>query len=60
MEYKVDHLGVSMATMTPVVVKVAWRRYMVYLSLSAWRDYANLILDMTKYVGTGLFGTDMA
>ena len=29
------------------------RRYKTELSLSAWRGYANLLLDRTKYVGTG-------
>jgi hypothetical protein len=51
-EYGVEHLGVSMAAMTPYVVKMALRRkYMAQLSLAAWRGYANLILDKTKYVG---------
>ena len=58
-EYAVDHLGVSMAATTPEVVKTALRRRCkAQLSMAAWRGlYANLILDRTKYVGTGVLGT---
>jgi len=29
------------------------RRYKTQLATTAWKGYANLVLDMTKYVGTG-------
>ena len=29
------------------------RRYNAQLSMAAWRGYADLLLDRTKYVGTG-------
>ena len=28
------------------------RRYKTQLATTAWEGYANLVLDMTKYVGT--------
>ncbi len=47
--------------MTPDVARMALRRrYMAQLSVAAWRGYANLILDMTKYVSTGVIGTNTA
>ena len=52
-EYGVEQLGSSMAASTPGVLRVALRRrYRAQLSLAAWRGYANLILDRTKYIGT--------
>jgi hypothetical protein len=52
-EYGVEHLGTCMAASTPDVLRVALRRrYRAQLSMSAWRGYANLVLDGIKYVGT--------
>jgi hypothetical protein len=50
-----------MAASTPDALKVALRRrYIAQLSLAAWRGYANLVLDRTKYVCTGRTGTNRA
>ena len=39
------------------VVKMALRRrFRAQLSIAAWRGYANLVLDRTKYVGHGVGG----
>jgi hypothetical protein len=44
-----------MAAMTPDVARMALRRrFNAPLSLAAWRCYANLVIDNTKYVGTGV------
>ena len=52
-EYGVEHLGRTMAATSIDSVKAALRRrYKTQLATAAWRGYANLILDMTKYVGT--------
>ena len=49
-----EHLGRNMAATTVDTVRVALRkRYKTHLSMAAWRRYANLLLDRTKYVGTG-------
>ena len=54
MEYGVEHLGRNMAATTLDTVRVALRRrYRIQLSMASWRGYANLLLDRTKYVGTG-------
>jgi len=53
-EYGVEHLGRNMAATTvDIIVSTPRRRYTTNLSLAAWRGYANLFLDITKYVGTG-------
>ena len=60
-EYRVEHLGTSMAASTPDVLRVVLRRrYRAQLSIAAWRGYANLVLDKTKYVGTGRTGSNRA
>ena len=60
-EYGVEHLGTSMAASTPDVLRAALRRrYMAQLSMAAWRGYANLVLDRTKYVGSGRTGNNIA
>ena len=42
-------------------VKAAMRRrYMTELTTEAWKGYANMMLDRTKYVGTGAAGTNKA
>ncbi len=52
-EYRVEHLGRTMAATTVESVKSALRRrYRTQLSTVVWRGYANLILDRVKYVGT--------
>jgi predicted aldo/keto reductase-like oxidoreductase len=52
-EYGVEHLGMNMAATTVDTVRSALRkRYRTQLSLAAWRGYANLLLDRTKYVST--------
>ena len=49
-EYGVEHLGTSMASSTPDVLKVALRRrFRAQLFLAAWRGYANLVLVRSKY-----------
>jgi len=30
------------------------------MSMATWKRYANLVLDMTKYVGTGRMGSNRA
>ena len=52
-EYGVEHLGRTMAATTADAVRTALRRrYKTQLAMAAWKGYANLMLDMTKYVGT--------
>ena len=52
-EYGVEHLGRNMAATSVDTVRAALRRrYKTHLSMAAWRGYANLLLDKTKYVGT--------
>jgi hypothetical protein len=56
-EYGVEHMGRTMAATSVESVKAALRRrYKIQLATTAWKGYANLILDMTKYVGTGAAG----
>ena len=51
-ENGVEHLGRNMAASTVETIRVASRqRYKAQLSMATWRGYANLLLDMTKYVG---------
>ncbi len=53
-KYVVEHLGRNMAATTVDTVRAApRRRYKTQLSMTPWRGYANLLLDMTKYAGTG-------
>jgi len=53
-EYGVEHLGRNMAATTVDTVRTALRRrYRTHLSMAAWRGYANLLPDKTKYVGSG-------
>jgi len=53
-EYGVEHLGRNMAATTVDTVRASLRkRNITQLSMAAWRGYANLLLDRTKYVGTG-------
>ncbi len=60
-EYGVEHLSRCMAAATPDVLRVALKRhYKAQLYLDAWRGYANLVLDRTKYVGAGVAGTNKA
>jgi len=52
-EYGVKHFGRNMAATTVETARRALRRrYRTQLSMAAWGGYANLFLDMTKYVGT--------
>jgi hypothetical protein len=60
-EYGVEHLDMSMAASTPDGLMVALRRrYIAQLYLTAWRGYSNLVMDRTKYVGTGRAVTNRA
>ncbi len=53
-EYGVEHLGRNMDATTLDTLRVALHmRYKTQLSMVAWRGLANLLLDMTKYVGAG-------
>jgi hypothetical protein len=53
-EYGVEHLGRTMAATSVDSVNAALRRrYKTQLATTAWKGYANQILEMTKYVGTG-------
>jgi len=48
------HLGRNtVASSVDIVISSLRRRYKTQLSLAAWRRYANLLLDTTKYVATG-------
>ncbi len=59
--YGAKHLGRNMATPTIDLVRVTLRRrYRTKVSMTAWKGYANLVLDMTKYVGTGRAGSNRA
>ena len=52
-EYGVEHLGRNKTATTVDRVRAALRRrYITRLLMAAWRKYANLLLDRTKYVGT--------
>ncbi len=60
-EYGVESHGRTMAATTVDTVRISLRRrYITQLSTSAWRGYANLILDRVKYVGTGRMGPNTA
>ena len=57
--YGVEHLGRTMAAITVDAVRMALRRrYMTQLAMAAWKGYANLMLDRTKYVGMGIVGSN--
>ena len=60
--YGVKHLGTSMAATTPGIIKVVLkRRYQGQLSIAAWRGYAKLITNISKYyVGKEVTGTNRA
>jgi hypothetical protein len=48
-EYRVEHLGRTMAATSMKSVKAALtRRYKTQLAISAWKGCANLVLDITK------------
>ncbi len=52
-EYGVEHFGRTIAATTVDEVRTTLRRrYMTQLSVAVWKGYANLILNMVKYVGT--------
>ncbi len=60
-EYGVEHLVRTMAaTIVDAVKTTLRRRYNAQLSTTTWRGYANLILDMVKYVGAGRMGPNKA
>ena len=60
-EYGVEHLDRTMSATSVESIKVALkRRYKTQLATSAWMGYANLVLDKTKYVGTGAAGANKA
>jgi len=53
-DYGVEHTGRTIAATTVDAVRMALRRrYRTHLAMKTWKGYANLVLDMTKYVGTG-------
>ena len=57
-EYGVEHLGMSMDASTLDVLGVALSS--PYKAKLFGRGFANLVLDKTKYVGTGRAGTSRA
>ena len=60
-EYGVEHMGKAMAATSMDSVKAALRRrYKTQLATTAWKGYTNLVLDKTKYVGTGAAGINKA
>jgi hypothetical protein len=60
-DYGAEHIGQIMAATTVETVKAALRRrYKSQRSVAKCRGLANLVLDMTKYVGTGHTGMHMA
>ena len=61
LEYGAEHLGRNMAAPTiDMVIAALRRRYRTQLSMTAWKGYANLVLDRTEYVGTGRTGSNKA
>ena len=53
-EYGVENLGRNIAATTVDTVRSALRRrYTTQLLKATWRGYANLLLERTKYVGSG-------
>jgi len=60
-EYGVEHMDKIMAATSVESVKAALRRrYKTQLPTTTWKGYANMVLDRTKYVGTGTSGVNMA
>jgi len=60
-EYGVEHMGRTIAATTVDAVRMALkRRYRTQLAMPTWKGYANLVLDRTKYVGTGITGHNKA
>ena len=60
-EYGAEHRGRYMAAPTIDLVRATLRRrYRTQLSMAAWNGYANLVLDRTRYVGTGRTGYNRA
>jgi len=60
-EYGEEHMGRTIATTTVDAVRMALkRRYRTQLAMAAWKGYANLVLDRTKYAGTGTTGHNKA
>ncbi len=56
-----EHMGRTIAATTVEAVRMALkRRYRNQLAMAAWKGYANLVLDRTKYVGTGTTGHNRA
>ena len=60
-EYGVEHFGRTIVATTVDAVRTALRRrYRIQLAMASWRGYANLVLDRTKYMGTGTTGHNKA
>jgi hypothetical protein len=60
-EYGMEHMGRTMAATSVEVVKATLRRrYKTQIATAAWKEYATLVLDKTKYVGTGAAGINKA
>ena len=53
-DYGAEHLGRTMAAIAMEAVKISLKkRYKCQISAANWRGLADLILDRTKYVGSG-------
>jgi len=60
-EYGVEHIGRTMAATSVEAIRATLRRrYRTQITTAAWKGYANLVLDMTKYVGTGTTSNNKA
>jgi hypothetical protein len=60
-EYGMEHMGRTMAATSVEAVKATLRRsYKTRIATAAWKGYANMVLDRTKYVGTGAAGINKA
>ncbi len=60
-EYGVEYMGRTIPATSVDAVRMALkRRYRTQLAMAAWKGYANLVLDRTKYVGTGTTGNNRA
>jgi len=56
-----EHMDRTMAATSVEAVKATLRRrYKTQIATTAWKGYANLVLDRTKYVGTGAAGINKA
>jgi hypothetical protein len=54
-------MGRTIAATTVDAVRMSLiRRYRTQLAMAAWKGYANLVFDRTKYVGTGTTGHNKA